>query len=694
MITARLKQILLLLLKQDKPVTVQKLANAAGISKRTVQREMEYLPSEMADYHLEFQSRTGRGVWIEGSGEDKKAFAKYLRQSDSDGYMDREERRKHLTLELLKDKTPRKLFYFSNLFQVSEATVGNDLEAIELWFERYNLKILRKPGYGVCMEGSEKDYRRAMREFLQENMNSVLIRDFYEDTDFHEEIEKDQEQDIFKMLDREILLRVIDCVRDLDNNRLNHLTENSYTGLILHITIAINRILKGDLIEENPKLYQFVEKEEDFHVAGILAEALEEEFEVEIPKMEQAYICLHIQASKSQYMASGQLYQNSFKKEILSCIHDMIDAFDPEIAYRLKQDDEFIEGLMAHLQPTLIRLTNHMHIGNPVLPQIKAEYPEVFQKCLRVSKVLENYLKCEIPEEETGFFAIHFGAAQQRLENELQSRRQVQLGIVCASGIGISRLMLTRISRFLGDRVQITTWGKTDVTPYAAEGIDFFVSSIHFEFEGADILQVDPLLSDQDLERIDRKVKYYSHMPAKRVMENDFSRQLEQVNYMAVQIKSMVKDMQCIEMEKGISFENLLTVVSEKMTPYIDRRRIIQRDIMERERIASQIFPEMRFALLHARTAGVNKPNFSVCVPGGSRSFEHPYFKDVGAVIIMLMPKDEHMKENGDMLGYLSTCLIDDDEFLNIILKGEEESIRDKFNRLMRQYFNAYLEKL
>ncbi len=52
MITARLKQILLLLLKEEKPVPVQKLADAAGISKRTVQRELEYLPQE---YYLKLQ---------------------------------------------------------------------------------------------------------------------------------------------------------------------------------------------------------------------------------------------------------------------------------------------------------------------------------------------------------------------------------------------------------------------------------------------------------------------------------------------------------------------------------------------------------------------------------------------------------------------------------------------------------------
>ncbi len=694
MITARLKQILLLLLKEEKPVPVQKLADAAGISKRTVQRELEYLPQELELYHLEFQSRTGRGVWIEGEKEDKKAFAKFLRQAGSDGYMDRDERRRHLTLELLKDKTPKKLYYFSNRFQVSEATVGNDLEAIEPWFEKYHLQIRKKPGYGVCMEGAEKDYRRAMREFLQENMDSALVRDLYEDTDPSEENAKQNEQDIYKMLDRDILQRVIWCIQELNHHRIKQLTESSYTGLILHITIAINRILNGDIIEDNLELYESLQKTEDFELAGILVEELQEEFEVEIPKMEQAYICLHIQASKIQYADSEEHYQSQIKKELLSCIHDMIDAYDPGIAYLLKQDEEFIDGLMAHLQPTIIRLSNHMYIGNPMLEQIKEEYGDIFEKCLRVTKVVEDYLECEVPEEETGFFAIHFGAAVQRLENDRDSIRQVHVGIVCASGIGISRLMLTRVSRFLGERARITTWGKDDVTPYAAEGIDFFVSSIHFEFEGADILFVNPLLPAKDLDRIDQKVRLYCRMPAKRTLENPFSKQLEQVNYMAVQIKSLVKDMQCIRVSSRMTFEELLVAASEQLTPYRDRQRMIQENIMEREKLASQIFPELRFALLHTRTEGVSKPNFSIMLPHNGRIFENPYFKEIQAVVVMLVPRDNHVKENSDIMGYLSTSLIEDEEFSEIIFQGEEAAIREKLNNLMRQYFNAYLERV
>lgn len=694
MITSRLKQILLFLLKEEKPIPVQRLADAAGVSKRTVQRELSYLPAEMKQYHLTFQSKTGRGIWIEGSEEDKKQFRQYLMNSDSDGFMDKEERRRRLILELLKDKEPRKLYYFSNQFQVSEATVSNDLEAVEGWFAQYNLKIRRRPGYGICMEGTERNCRLAIRGFLQENMDSALIRDFYEDTAPSEETEKREEQDIYRMLDRNILERVIWCVQEIDHWRLKQLTESSYTGLILHITIAVNRILKKELIEENVQLYHALQIQRDFELAQIIVEALEREFDIEIPRMELAYICLHIQASKSQYIGKEEARHQSYKQELMTCVLDMIDAFDPEIAYRLKQDEEFIDGLLAHLQPTVIRLVNHMYIGNPMLEQIKEEYPDIFAKCLNVNTVVEEYLDCKVPEEETGFFAIHFGAALQRLENQKENHRQVEIGIVCASGIGIARLMLTRMSRFLGNRVKISTWSREDVTPYAAEGIDFFVSSIHFEFEGADILYVDPLLPDKDLERIEGKVKTYALTPAKRKIENDFSRQLEQVNYLAVQIKSMVKELRYFLVDPEISFEALLEKAAAHLTPYSDRQQQICQDIAERERMASQFFAGLGFGLLHTRTAGVTRPVFMILRTNTQEPFTAASYKGSDVVLLMLIPRDEHIQENSDMFGYLSTSLIEDDDFMDIIRDGDEAVTREKFNQLMRQYFNAYLEKL
>lgn len=175
---------------------------------------------------------------------------------------------------------------------------------------------------------------------------------------------------------------------------------------------------------------------------------------------------------------------------------------------------------------------------------------------------------------------------------------------------------------------------------------------------------------------------------------DEFSRQLEEVNFLAVQIRAMIKEFGYMEVENDISFQKLLVKISEYVTQYDDRRLVIQEDIRKREQLATQVIPELGFALLHTRTSGVIKPNFMVCVTKDKTTFTDAYLKNINAVIVMLIPKDDHIKENSDILGYLSTCLIEEDTFLEAIMEGTKEDVSIILTRLLKKYFNQYLEKV
>lgn len=71
-----------------------------------------------------------------------------------------------------------------------------------------------------------------------------------------------------------------------------------------------------------------------------------------------------------------------------------------------------------------------------------------------------------------------------------------------------------------------------------------------------------------------------------------------------------------------------------------------------------------------------------------------PIFQGIHTVIVMLIPKDEHIKENSEILGYLSTCTIEDDAFLEAVEQGTKEDIAVVLTRLLKIYFNQYLEKV
>ena len=694
--TSRMKQIFQILLHVDSPISVKKLAEKIGVSKRTVQRELEYVESSLKGYDIQFHSKTGVGVWLTGSDEDKKRLLEELGQSEAYDAGNREERRKRLILEILKEKGLKKLFFYSSQFGVSEATVSTDLEAIEEWLNRYGLVVKRKPGSGTEIEGSEENYRKAIRAFINENMDTKVVREAYEEPEnSNTHYEALKRGNIGQILNDDIMRRVMDCITGMDNTRVLTLTENSYVGLIIHISIAINRILKNEVIEADGRWQEDMETDEDYHLACAIVKELEEEFEIQIPKVEISYICLHIKGAKHEKIQwDGKTPLKIESREMQQLVNAMIDAYDRDIAYLLRQDDEFIQGLLAHLQPTLIRLIHGMQIQNPVLLDIQKNYPDIYEKCEKVAKVLENYTDKKVPEEEIGFLTVHFGAAIVRLENRKEEIRKVHVGVICSSGIGISRLMASKLERVFRDRMQLTAYGKNDITPYVMGKTDFFISSIPMEQMEVPLIFVNPLLNDHDMEEIRRMVYQYERMPEKHKEADEFSIQLEEINLVAAQVNTVIKYMEFFKVDNRISFEELLIAISEKLSPYSDRQEMIREDIMRREKIASQIFAEFGFALLHTRTKGVIRPSFGVCMTKDLGIFKDPYFKEIKVVFIMLVPEDENLKVNNNILGYISSLLIEEDEFMQVVSSGKKEEIKDCLSRYLKKYFNKYLSGL
>lgn len=428
-LTPRMRQIFQILLQEPAAVSVNYLAQKIGVSRRTVQRELESIGASLKAYELTFVSKTGVGIWIEGSREEKERLLAECSTGDDFDVSNREERRKRLILEILREKGLRKLFYYSSQFGVSEATVSADLEAVEGWLAHHGLLVNRKPGSGISIEGSEESYRRAIRAFINENIDTQIVRNVYEEEGYrYARFDSLVNSDIGQILDNDVIKRVMECITAMGNDQVLTLTENSYIGLILHISIAINRIQKNEVIESFAEMTEDWQKsaegDDDYQLAKAIVDKLEEEFQIEIPEVEISYICLHLKGAKHEKIQwNNKKTLDIENKELQQLVNEMIDAFDPQQAYLMKQDDGFIQGLLAHLQPTLIRLIYGMQIQNPVLEDIKDSYPQMYQSCEKVAKVLEAYTGKKVPEQEIGFLTVHFGAAMVRMEGRRKSAR-------------------------------------------------------------------------------------------------------------------------------------------------------------------------------------------------------------------------------------------------------------------------------
>ncbi|MDO5516670.1 MAG: transcription antiterminator [Clostridium sp.] len=701
----RAKRIISLLLREDKPVSTKKIAEEINVSKRTVQRDMDYISYVLKKCNLNLASKAGSGIWIEGNDEQKDIFLSKLNEDNEFDAGNRDERQKKLILELIKNDEPKKIYYYSNKFKVSDATIRNDLEDINAsWMKDRHLSIIRKQGYGVYIEGEEKFYRRAVKICIDENLDKGNWK-YILNGNVRRIFKKLNEKGICELLDINILEEVILCLNDIEDDRIRRLAEQSYISLILHISIAIERCMKKEIVENDEEFIEKIRNDENYNLASYISRILEDKFKIKIPEIETAFFCLHITGAKSQYVNNSgiSIKEEEYQRNLVSLVGEMIDNFDEKISFDLKNDEDFINGLIAHLQPSIVRLNNKMSICNPLLDQIKDKYHDIYKKSVRSARVLERELNVIVPDDEIGFIAMHFGAELVKLKNKKEVERKVRIGIVCASGIGISRLMSARVKEVFKGKVEVIVLAMDELKDEAIQNVDFLISSIDLGETKKDFVKINPLLLENDLEMINSRIDQYSHS-VKDIAEQkkDFSTELSNVVFVAEQISVIINNFKFLRFDEKIGFEQLLKLIgdtigrseSDDSDIQDSISRNVQDRIIKREKLMSQIMPELDFALLHSRCQGIKYPYFMSARTDTNSSFKDSYFKNIGTVIIMLTPEDSHAKENGDILGHLSSRLIEDDSLLNVIKTCDGEKIKSFISSELRVYFNRYLKNV
>ena len=694
--TPRIQQILRIMLDSKGPVNKQEIADDIGVSKRTVQREFEYLELCIKRYGLKLTNHKGIGVEIQGSPENIEKLREDLGDQQYPDAADREGRRRRLLFELLRDRTPHKLFYYSQLLGVSEATAGSDMDALCPWLEESRLGIVKRPGYGVILEGDERDYREAMRRFIEETAGQS---DAYSSGDitgeiFAEALLDAADSGIYSLLEGDTVRRVDKVLRGLNEPKILQLADSAYAGLVIHISIVIERLQQGAALKSVPPEMGDLEFWDDYDLAVRILEAMEKEFEILIPRGELSYVLLHIRGAKMAYTGEEQEFPSDLGDDrLLPMIDRMIDVYNKDIANELKEDEEFLRGLLVHLRPVLVRLSTGLRIHNPILEDIKEEYAEIFEACRRAAHVITEETGYEVNEEEVGFLAMHFGAAQERVKENKQYTRKVNIGIVCASGFGVARLMMTRLKDKLGDKAILKAYGKGEINKYVITGTDFFVSTMNLDQLPVDYLQVSPLIPPKDLNKIEYKLEDYSHI-RRDTTETPFNRRLDEAYFLIREIKSIIRRYKRMETSETIRFRELLQFMTMQVTDSLHAAAALRDGIEARERLNSQIFPELGIALLHCRSGAVREPVFISCTPRGDDNFKDPYFKGIRAALLMCMPVDDDRKMHAEVLGSISGSMITNTYFLKLIKTGREDEIRAELAKELKCFFFDYLDRV
>ncbi len=672
-LSKRLSRICKEALDKNDYVHVDSLSKQLGISTRTVQREIKNLESLLRPFNCTLETKAKYGFRIIGSDIDKKALLNELDTQVVD-YVNKEERRNLLIFELLQSSKVEKLIHYATMFKVSEATISHDLDIIDSWFHDANLEIMRKPGVGVIVVGEESNVRAALTSIINKNIleNPKLSKlNFYDSDLFLEEIFSNN-KGIMKLLDQNILKRVVELLgNNLHELRLDNYAQSSYMGLIIHITIAISRMLMNESLEEHDGIRELIVDNSCFKKASKIALLLEEEFDCKLPEVEIAFISFHLQCAKKMVSAMIRS-EEDVHQEI---IDKMIKNFNDDIKDILMNDFVFINGLLSHLKPTIVRLQNNCPIINPLLADLKNQYEMVFDLANKAAEVLAKELDLDINEDEVGYIAMHIGAALERHNQEVSMNVPVKIGIVCASGIGVSALLEARLKKVLDKHVRCIP---LSIERIEHSDLDLIVSTFTLEHPTVPVIVVSPLLTAKNVSEIQSSIKQCRHtyVDIKSETEKiDSGSKLQNMQEFCNRAMNLLENIHCVMVPSSSSLVEILNGACDKIN---GQRNHIVDSLMKRHYTNSTLFPDFGFGLFHS-ICEVDEFTI-VFVFNEQDCFTHEECEQVKFIYVICVPIIANEAEKL-CLSYMNGELVVDEKLIELILTKDIHKIRAEYER-------------
>lgn len=712
-LSSRTKGILEIISNECNTITIKEIAKRLAVSSRTILREMPSVEKWLESNEFQLIKKPRVGIKLVATLDDKERLKSLLEDESVEKTFTPEERQSLIIGELLQNKEPTKLYYFSSSFKVSEGTISHDLDKVEAWFEKYKLTLVRKPGLGVYLKGKENTFRKAMINLLYENLNeeqilNVIRQNLTPGNKSNGRIEINTKNRLMNLIDKEIIKTIEQTIHEAEGDLEYRLTDSSYAGLIVHLALAIQRIKNNENITMKDEFLTKLSESQEYTTAEKIAYKIAKSLNIEIPNDEIGYITMHLKGSK---MRNGA-YKGDSKGvdefiignfELTKLVNEMIKIAEEKSGYSLKGNENLLVGLVSHLRPTINRLKMNLDIRNPLLEKIKEMYPGIFSISAKCAEVINKRFNLEMPEAEIGFIAMHIGAAIEKERRSVEKDNRIyNVVVACTSGIGTSKLLATRLKKEFNNLQIIDTISTIEINEEWLEKneVDLVISTVYVKEKSIPIVNVNPVLLKNDINRIKKILEKLNVYSVKNLYTSD------QKNIDLMDRASALKDYGegVIEILSNFFFEEsihansineLIRCVSSLVGKNKEEVDIIERDLKEREKHGSTILNGKELILLHCRTNGVNTLKLGVA----RLSPQKPIFcmntngdkEKIVTALVMMTPFNKSNRHL-ESISEISRNLIDDPMFIDVLARGTKKDIYNAVNGVLNGFLDSRIK--
>ncbi|HWI31301.1 MAG TPA: PTS sugar transporter subunit IIA [Microbacterium sp.] len=475
MTRARQDRLLGLLVRDPEWVTAATLADALGVTPRSVR-----------SYVTAVNARVAPGVAIESGPHGYRAGADAagaLRVAATDAGTPRD-RLHTLVRSLLDEPEGIDTFEVADRLHVSQATLDADLSRVRGLLGGTDL-VLERSASRVRLLGSELAQRRLLSRLAHDEMDAgsfdivALRRTLGENS---------VGAAAFGPFKSELVAEL---------GALGYfVNEFGIADVVMHIAIAADRVSQDRGLESAAPDARPARQE----IAAIIGRLAERHLGVQLGSVDLQHLATlvltRVVAPGTQTPAEHA--RSHLDPEVEAAVREVITIASAEFLVDLAHD-EFILRLALHVQNLQHRARDQAWSRNPLTRSLKSTYPMIFEVAVFIASRLQVRLGIPLPDDEIAYIAMHVGG---RLERSRRADQLLTATIVLPGYYDLHELLRSSVDRSLGQAVEVVGV-ETRVDPdWDSIDTDLVLTTIDPPVHSERIVRIQPFLTDADVEKV------------------------------------------------------------------------------------------------------------------------------------------------------------------------------------------------
>ena len=668
MLSKRETQILKLLFDHRHTyLTSQEIASGIDVSNRTARKYLHLLEDALKKEAVAtIDAKQGNGYQLKI--EDSKKFdVFYLNEvkeqstsKDITTIQESNDRQYYILNRLFFEQSAVYVDAIADELFVSRSTISNDLVEIKKLITPYQIELQSKSNKGIFVVGNEQNIRHfIMNYFFMDRLHDNLFA-FSMYANLLEGISVE-----------EIVIIVLDECRESQLKLSDFIVYN----LVLHIGLAIKRIQNGFLMDIQAPI-AFDEDSIEYQTALKILARIEQAMGLTFSSEEADFIALHLKNK----ITAKTIFQkaDATEAEIRSQLLETLKTIDQDTPFDLEHDTILIDGLMIHFIPLLTRLQNNSSIENPLLEEIKSQYPDLYELTVNYFSKMPIFSSYRMTEGEWAYLAIHITAAVERYFND----QKTHVLVICATGLGSSQMIKNRLEREFGSRILIEkVISYYEIAEQDLSQIDLVISSLNLGniVLNAPIVNVSVFLGEEDIKKINHEISSTKGGHFNTCEEN---KQVEMVEEKVELIKRSFQSELFYFADKRLTKETVLKELIGKI------EAVEQNDLQEsflnqlklRESYSSVVFSEF-MAVPHPIEALTNEGYVAVAVVPEGIDWSEEYQK---IQLVFLLSPDKLGKFEIDKVSQMLVEIMEDDSFRKAL------AFSDTFDNFIKAFIDQF----